>query len=82
MPEHSGKMMDSEIQNSRDLIALWKNSSVEWMIVSGQKETPFIYGENFPDLLQKKIALMEKYREATPRIDPEYMFRVSNNPYG
>ncbi len=75
------KMMDSEIQNSRDLIALWKNSSVEWMIVSGQKETPFIYGENFPDLLQKKIKIMKQYRDNNPSIDPGYMFRVKNNPY-
>jgi len=75
------KMMDSEIQNSRDLIALWENSPVEWMIVSGEKETPFIYGENFPDLLKKKIVLMERYRDHHPSIDPGYMFRVKNNPY-
>jgi hypothetical protein len=75
------KMMDSEIQNSRDLLSLWENSPVEWMIVSGEKETPFIYGENFPDLLHKKIELMEKYKNAEPRIDPGYMFRVKNNPY-
>ncbi len=75
------KMMDSEIQNSRDLIALWKNSPVEWMIVSGEKETPFIYGENFPDLLQKKIKIMKQYRDNNPSIDPGYMFRVKNNPY-
>jgi hypothetical protein len=75
------KMIDSEIQNSRDLIALWENSPVEWMIVSGEKETPFIYGGNFPDLLRKKIVLMKKYRNAVPRIDPEYMFRVKNNPF-
>ncbi len=75
------KMMDSEIQNSRNLIALWENSSVEWMIVSGEKETPFIYGGNFPDLLRKKIKLMEQFRDNDPSIDPGYMFRVKNNPY-
>ena len=75
------KMMDSEIQNSRDLIALWEYSSVEWMIVSGEKETPFIYSDNFPDLLRKKIDLMEQYRNRDPSIDPSYMFRVKNNPY-
>ena len=75
------KMMNSEIQNCLDLAALWKNSSIEWMIVSDKEETPFIYGENFPDLLLKKIKLMEQYRDNDPSIDPEYMFRVSNNPY-
>jgi len=75
------KMMGSEIQNSRDLLSLWESSPVEWMIVSGDKETPFIYGENFPDLLRKKIVLMEKHKKAEPRIDPEYMFRVENNPF-
>ncbi len=75
------KMMDNEIQNSRDLIALWKNSPVEWMIVSGEKETPFIYGENFPELLQKKIKLMKQYGDNDPSIDPGYMFRVKNNPF-
>ncbi len=76
------EMMDSEIQNCRDLLDLWEQSSVEWMIVSGDEgETPFIYGDNFPLLLQKKIVLMEKYREAEPHIDPNYMFRVPNNPY-
>ena len=73
-------MMDSEIQNSRDLIELWKESPVEWMIVSDKEETPFIYGENFPDLLQKKIELMEQYRDKDPAIDPEYMFRIFGNP--
>ena len=76
------KMIDSEIQNSRELIALWENSTVEWMIVSGNKETPFIYGDNFADLLKKKIILMERYRDKNPSIDPRYMFRVRNDPYG
>ncbi len=76
------KMMDSEIQNCRDLLNLWELSPIEWMIVSGKDgETPFIYGDNFPSLLQKKIILMETYRDREPRVNPDYMFRVSDNPY-
>jgi hypothetical protein len=54
---------------------------VEWMIVSGAEETAFTHAENFPELLEKKISLMEKHRGDEPSIDPDYMFRVKNNPY-
>lgn len=74
-------MMDKEIENSRELIELWDDSPVEWMIVSDKEETPFIYGDNFAGLLEKKIDLIEKYRDTEPCVDPEYMFRVKDNPY-
>ena len=74
-------MMEREIHNCRELIRLWKEAPQEWMIVSGAEETPFIHGENFPELLKKKIALMEKHRDDEPYIDPDYMFRVPKNPY-
>ena len=69
-------MIGREIANSRDLIALWNEAPVEWMMVSPLGETPFIYGENFPELLEKKIALMRRHRKDEPRIDPDYMFRL------
>jgi len=70
-----------EIENTRELQRLWRKAPLEWMIVSGTGETPFIYGENFPDLLAKKIRLMKKYGGAEPRVDPDYMFRLSDDPY-
>ncbi|MBN1273305.1 MAG: hypothetical protein JXB26_13640 [Candidatus Aminicenantes bacterium] len=76
------EMIDSEIANTRDLLKIWGESPVEWMIVSGKGETPFIYGENFPRFLRKKILLMEKYKENEPFIDPLYMYRVPRNPHG
>ncbi len=76
------EMIDREIQNCRELIRLWKESSVEWMIVAKTSETPFIYGDNFPELLERKMNLMEKHRHDEPYIDPDYMFRVTDNPYG
>jgi hypothetical protein len=75
------EMIGREIQNSQELIELCEQAPVEWMIISGSEETPFIHGENFPKLLEKKIILMEKYKSSEPYIDPDYMFRVANNPY-
>ncbi len=66
-----------EIENTAALIALWTSSPVEWMMVSAVGETPFIYGENFPDLLRCKAALMRRHRGDEPRIDPDYMFRIT-----
>jgi hypothetical protein len=69
-----------EIRNAEEMIALWGEPGVEWMMVAGIGETPFIHGENFPDLLVKKIALMRRHRRDVPRIDPDYMFRLPGGP--
>ena len=63
-------MIGREIENSRDFIRLWAQAPVEWMAVSGFGETPFIYGENFAELLKKKIRLMTKYRNDVPAHRP------------
>jgi len=75
------EMMEKEIQNCRELIELWNESPVEWMIVSGTEETPFIHAANFAQLLEKKITLMENHRKDEPSLDPDYMFRLADNPY-
>ncbi len=75
-----GEMIDKEVQNCRELLRVWNEAPLEWMIVS-ETETPFIHGENFPKLLKKKMVLMERHRNDEPYIDPDYMFRVTNNPY-
>ncbi len=75
------EMIEEEIQNSMELNELWKTAPVEWMIISEKGESPFIYGENFAKLLEKKIALMKRHKKDEPFIDPDYMFRVANNPY-
>lgn len=75
------EMMDRELKNCAELIEIWEQAPIEWMIVSGTEESPFIYAGNFPELIAKKISLMEKYRTAEPSIDPDYMFRLKNNPY-
>ncbi|MBU4329648.1 MAG: hypothetical protein KKB53_04005 [Acidobacteria bacterium] len=75
------ELIDREIQNSRDLMDLWNECCVEWMIVAENGETPFLYGDNMPELLARRIGLMERHRGDTPSIDPNYMFRVRHNPY-
>lgn len=75
------EMSRREIDNCRQLIQLWREAPVEWMIISETEETPFIHGQNFVKNLEKKIRLMEKHKEDEPYIDPFYMFRVTNNPY-
>jgi hypothetical protein len=69
-------MMEREIKNSKEMIELWWESPVEWIIISGSVETPFIHGENFGELLEKKIDLMQKHKNDRPRIDPDYMYRL------
>ena len=75
------EMIEREIQNCRRLKELWEETPIEWMIVSGSEETPFIYAPNLGRLLDRKIALMQEYGDCEPRIDPEYMFRVASDPY-
>ena len=75
------EMIEKEIQNCKELIRLWEEAPVEWMIVSGAEETPFIHAGNFAELVAKKISLMEEYRGYEPSVDPKFMFRIANNPY-
>lgn len=76
------EMINREIANTRELIELWQTSPVRFMAVSAMGETPFIHGSNFPDLLHRKIELMEQYGNREPRIDAGFMWRVPNDPYG
>ena len=75
------KAIGREIDNAKALLRLWNAAGAEWMAVSGFGETPFIYGENFPELLRKRIVLMKRHRRDKPFIDPEYMFKVDDDPY-
>ncbi len=74
-------MIEREIRNCNTLRDLWATSAVEWMIVSGSGETPFIYAQNLGELLDRKIFLMQKHARCEPHIDPDFMFRVTGDPY-
>jgi hypothetical protein len=69
-------MVDAELFNARRLLALWRETEVMFMPVSVLGESMHIYGKNFGELLEKKIALMDRHRDDEPYIDPKYMWRM------
>ncbi|MHC5079874.1 MAG: hypothetical protein ACYTHN_12690 [Planctomycetota bacterium] len=66
-----------EFKNTQALLQLWETSPVPFMVVSGEGETDFIYGENFGDLLRNKLALMKDREDDEPFIDSDFMWRMS-----
>lgn len=71
-------MVMNELGNTRNLLRLWNDGKTRWMPVSKTGESLHIYGENFGELLENKIMLMELYSSDEPHIDPNYMWRMSN----
>jgi hypothetical protein len=70
-------MVLDEIENTRELLQLWETSEIDFMVISGYAETPLIHGENFGELLKKRIELMTGRENDEPYIDPNYMWRMS-----
>ncbi|MCU0643367.1 MAG: hypothetical protein MUC94_03825, partial [bacterium] len=71
------EMVLDEIENTRELLQLWETSEIDFMVISGYAETPLIHGENFGELLKKRIELMTGRENDEPYIDPNYMWRMS-----
>jgi len=69
-------MVDDEIANAKALAALFEESKTRFMPVDAAGETFNMYGPNLPELIRKKVALMEKHRNDEPRIDPDFMWRL------
>jgi hypothetical protein len=69
-------MVLDEIQNTQNLLNLWKNSKVDFIPISTMGETMQIYGENLGELLQKKIELMTGHENDEPYIDPSFMWQM------
>jgi hypothetical protein len=69
-------MIDDEIGNARALAALFVDSKTRFMPVDPTGETFNMYGTNLPELIRRKVALMEKHRTDEPRIDPDFMWRL------
>jgi hypothetical protein len=69
-------MVENELENTRNLLRLWNESTVDWMPVSQSGESLHIYDGNFGDHLHRKIALMERHMDDEPNIDPNYMWRM------
>ena len=71
------RMIDLDVENTHELIDLWENGGAEFMMVSDVGETSFIYGENFGDLLRRKLELTAQYRHHAPRIDKDILWRLA-----
>ena len=70
------EMVLDEIDNTKELLALWENSTTNWMILSAVGETTFIYYKNFGEQLKRKIALMKGHENDEPYVDPNFQWRV------
>ena len=70
------EMMDDELENARNLLALWEKTDVEFIPIHAYGETWHEYGDNLGELIQRKINLMEKHRYDKPYIDPDFMWRM------
>ncbi len=72
--------VSNELDNARELLDLWNTRTTSFMPVSSLGETLHIYGDNFGDLVAKKIALMERHKDDEPFIDPDFMWRTAGAP--
>lgn len=70
------EMVDDELQNARDLLQLWRSTEINFIPIHTFGETWHEYGDNLGELIEKKIALMEKHKGDLPYIDPDYMWRM------
>ena len=75
-------MAARETANARALLGLWRRSRRAFMPVDRAGETLHSYGENFGELLERKIRLMELHPDDEPRIDPSYMWRMPAHIHG
>jgi hypothetical protein len=73
-------MIKEEIENAKEFIELFNSSKIEFMAVAKNGESPLIYGSNLPELVKKKIELMEKHINDDPYIDPDYMMKNAALP--
>ncbi len=71
------EMVLDEIENTKELLALWESSKVDFMVISNYAETPLIHGPNFGELLKRRIELMTGRENDEPYIDPNFMWRMS-----
>ena len=73
------KMMTDEIENIQNLLDLWRTSSVTFTPISKFGENWYTYGDNFAEILQKKIVLMKEYMNDIPHIDPDFIWKMPNS---
>ena len=77
--EAARDLVNREIANTLELAALL-GTGVPFMAWTDRGETPLIHGHNLRELLDRRVALMERHRDDTPFIDEEYMMRRAAGP--
>ena len=65
-----------EIENTEALLELWDTGRTSFMPVLPCGEAFYMYGQNFGELLQRKLALMRAHVDDEPRIDPNFLWRM------
>ena len=73
------EMVLDEIENAKDLLNLLETSEVEFMQISGDKQTTFIYDENIGQYIKKKIELMQGRENDEPSINNNIIWTVWEN---
>ncbi|MCK5739686.1 hypothetical protein KAH55_10905, partial [bacterium] len=69
-------MVAKELINTKELLMLWENSTVDFMPIYQPGENMHHFGVNLGTLLKKKIELMEKYGDVKPHVDPDFMWHM------
>ena len=73
------QMVADEMENTRELLELWRTSTVTFMPIARYGEWMHDYGDNFGELLERKLELMEQYKDAEPFIDPNFMWKLPDS---
>lgn len=69
-------MVLDEIENTESLLKLWEAGQTSFMPVLPCGEAFYMYGQNFGELLKRKIALMRAHIDDEPRIDKNFLWRM------
>ncbi|HBB92534.1 MAG TPA: hypothetical protein DC042_12670 [Bacteroidales bacterium] len=72
-------MMKLEITNTEEVISLF-GEGVDFMALTDQGETPLIYGVNLPELMSKRIEMMQAHFDDDPFIDHNFIERMAGMP--
>ncbi|WP_221031565.1 hypothetical protein [Actomonas aquatica] len=73
--ERLQQSIDLDLENTAGLIDLLENTSSELLATSGVGNTTFLYGEDLPELLKRRLDLTQRYRHHPPRIDKSILWR-------
>ncbi len=67
--------IDLDLENTQGLLEHIESTSTEFMVVSALGNHTYLYGEDLPQLLRRRLELTRKYRDRAPRIDRQILWR-------